>query len=146
MSSSGSSGYSGQCFCGAVRIEAKGAPFAMGYCHCGDCRAWAAAPVNAFTLWNAGSVQVTAGAEHLATYKKTDQSHRKYCEKCGGHVMTDHPGGGFVDVYAAVLPKLAFEPQLHLHYGSTVLRIADGLPKYLDLPAQFGGSGTEVDE
>jgi hypothetical protein len=138
--------HSARCFCGAVRVEATGAPFAMGYCHCSDCRAWSAAPVNAFTLWRAGSVSVREGAEHLATWRKTERSHRKYCAKCGGHLMTDHPGGGFTDVYAAVLPDLAFEPSLHLYYAERVLAIPDGLPKYRDLPAEFGGSGEQLPE
>jgi hypothetical protein len=66
--------YTGQCFCGAVRIETSGAPQAMGYCHCQFCRAWSAAPVNAFTLWRPEQVRITAGAEHLASYSKTPAS------------------------------------------------------------------------
>jgi hypothetical protein len=41
----------GRCFCGAVEITVTGDPVGMGYCHCSSCRSWAAAPVNAFTLW-----------------------------------------------------------------------------------------------
>jgi hypothetical protein len=146
MSTSNPTTHDGTCFCGAVHITASGEPFAMGYCHCGDCRAWSAGPVNAFTLWKRDAVEVTQGAEFLATHKKTDASHRQYCTKCGGHVMTDHPGGNFTDVYAAVLPSLAFEPGLHVHYESTVLRIRDGLPKLKDVPAEMGGSGETLPE
>ncbi len=60
--------YSGQCFCGAVRIEVTGKAEAMGYCHCHSCRSSSAAPVNAFTLWKPRRVGVTAGAEHIATF------------------------------------------------------------------------------
>ncbi|HKX08933.1 MAG TPA: hypothetical protein VJN67_12110 [Stellaceae bacterium] len=42
--------HSGGCFCGAVKLEVTAAPEAMDYCHCQSCRAWSAAPVNAFTL------------------------------------------------------------------------------------------------
>ena len=138
--------YQGRCFCGEVEIEATGAPFSMGYCHCADCRSWAAAPVNAFTLWQPEAIEVTCGADLVATFHKTENSHRKYCRKCGGHLMNHHPGPGFTDVYAATLPDLAFEPQLHVHYASAVLRVKDGLPKYADFPEQFGGSGKEVPE
>ena len=31
-------------------------------------------------------------------------SDRQYCTKCGGHLMTDHPPFGLVDVYAATIP------------------------------------------
>lgn len=136
----------GQCFCGAVEVEASGAPEAMGYCHCASCRAWSAGPVNAFTLWKPEAVAVTKGAEHIATYAKTPASERQYCSKCGGHVMTNHPGFGLVDVYAAILPSVAFEPVVHVNYAETVLPMKDGLPKLKDFPAELGGSGEAVPE
>ncbi|HXV00180.1 MAG TPA: hypothetical protein VG166_06760 [Caulobacteraceae bacterium] len=39
--------YKGECFCGAVKLEADGEPEAMGYCRC---RSWSGGPVNAFSL------------------------------------------------------------------------------------------------
>jgi hypothetical protein len=56
--------YQGACFCGAITIEATGAPFVMGYCHCRSCRSWSAGPVNALTLWRENEVRVTGGGEH----------------------------------------------------------------------------------
>ena len=138
--------YQGNCFCGSVRIEAEGAPEAMGYCHCGSCRAWAAAPVNAFTLWKKEAVRVTKGAEHLAVFSKNPTSERQYCRKCGGHVMTNHPPIGLIDVYAATIPGLRFVPGVHVNYAETVLPMRDGLPKLKDFPAAFGGSGDMVPE
>ena len=138
--------HKGACFCGAVKVEASGEPFAMGYCHCSDCRAWSAGPVNAFTLWKPDQVKVTQGGDDLATYNKTENTYRKFCTNCGGNVMSDHPGGGFTDVYAAILPTLDFNPGVHVHYGETVLRIKDGLPKFKDFPTEFGGSGDVVPE
>ena len=85
MSPSGQTKHKGSCFCGAVQITTSGAPFAMGYCHYKDCRAWSAGPVNAFTLWKRDAVEVTHGAEFLATYIRTEASHRQYCTKCNGH-------------------------------------------------------------
>jgi hypothetical protein len=136
--------HEGACFCGTVRVKATGAPFAMGFCHCDDCRAWSAAPVNGFTLWKRSDVSVTAGAENLATFKKTERSHRQFCTNCGGHVMTDHPGADFVDVYAAILPTLNFEPALHVHCKHSVVAIKDDMPKFADLPSEFGGSGALI--
>ena len=133
--------YAGACFCNAVQIRVHGAPKAMGYCHCQSCRSWSAGPVNAFTLWSPEDVEVTEGAEHLATFHKTDMSHRQYCKLCGGHVMTRHPPLNMIDVYAATIPDLPFAPQLHVNYAETVLRMRDGLPKLKDFPSEFGGSG-----
>ncbi|MNF07453.1 hypothetical protein D3C80_2076350 [compost metagenome] len=53
---------------------------------------------------------------------------------------------GLIDVYAAVIPDLAFLPGVHVHYQETVLHIKDGLPKLKDVPSELGGSGVGVDE
>ena len=128
------SSFKGACFCGAVSLECSGEPFMMGYCHCRSCRSWSAGPVNAFTLWRPNQVRITGGAEHVGTFAKTPASERQFCRLCGGHIMTNHPGGGFIDVYAATIPDLAFAPAIHVHYEETVLPMKDGLPKYLASP------------
>ena len=60
--------------------------------------------------------------------------------------MTNHPTFGLVDVYAAMLPSLKFEPAVHVNYAETVLPIKDGLPKLKDFPAELGGSGDMLPE
>ena len=138
--------YTGRCFCGEVEFEVTGAPAAMGYCHCESCRHWSAGPINAFTLWKPEAVKITKGSEHLATYNKTEHSYRRWCTTCGGHVLTEHPGMGLTDVYAAVIQGLKFEPHLHVHYGESVVRVRDGLPKQNDMPKEMGGSGVILPE
>lgn len=133
--------HNGECFCGAVQIEVSGEPVAMGYCHCRSCRSWSGGPVNAFSLWQPDAVRVTAGEEHVKSFQKTPLSNRIYCAACGGHLMTEHPTLGVTDVFAATIPTLDFKPALHVNYAETVLPIRDGLPKFKDFPADFGGSG-----
>lgn len=138
--------YEGKCFCGAVAIRVSGEPAGMGYCHCTSCREWSAGPVNAFSLWKKDAVQVTKGADELASYHKTEQSHRRWCKRCGGHVLTEHPAWGLIDVYAATIPSFPFKAGVHVNYGETVLHIKDGLPKMKDLPKEMGGSGQTLPE
>jgi hypothetical protein len=137
---------SGQCFCGSVQFQLTGEPVAMGYCHCSSCRHWSAGPVNAFTLWKPEALRVLRGADHIGEYAKTPISTRKWCTACGGHLFTHHPTFGLVDVYAAMIPQLRFEPALHVHYQESVLRIADGKPKMKDMPKEMGGSGITLPE
>ena len=138
--------HTGACFCGTVKFEVSGEPVAMGFCHCTSCRHWSAGPVNAFSLWKPDALKVTEGAAHIGTYNKTPISFRKWCKTCGGHLFTDHPTMGLVDIYAAMLPQLKFEPGVHVNYQETVLHIHDGKPKFKDMPKEMGGSGINLAE
>lgn len=138
--------HTGSCFCGTVTVEVSGEPAGMGYCHCRSCRSWSAGPVNAFTLWKPDSVKVTKGKDQIGSFKKTPTSDRKFCVKCGGHLMTDHPTFGLVDVYAATIPSFPFKAGVHVNYAETVLPMKDGLPKLKDFPKELGGSGEAVPE
>ncbi|WP_244851678.1 GFA family protein [Caballeronia sp. SL2Y3] len=138
--------YQGSCFCGAVRFTVNGKPEGMGYCHCESCRRWSAGPVNAFTLWKPDALRIIRGADHIATYNNTEQSYRKWCRICGGHLFTEHPHWGLIDVYAAVIDDFPYEPGVHVNYKESKLPMKDGLPKMQDLPKEMGGSGTSVAE
>jgi hypothetical protein len=138
--------HAGGCFCGEVQFEVSGEPVAMGFCHCSSCRHWAAAPVNAFSLWKPSAITVRRGAQSIGTFNKTSTSYRKWCTRCGGHLYTDHPPLGLIDVYAASIPTLKFEPGVHVHYQETVLHIHDGKPKMKDMPKEMGGSGVQLPE
>jgi hypothetical protein len=136
----------GKCYCGAVAIKLTGAPLQMGYCHCDSCRRYSAAPVAAFTLWKPENVRVRRGEKFLGRYRSSEMSHRRFCTKCGGHVMVEHPTLGLVDVRTGILPTVAFKPTVHLNYEETVLPMKDGLPKFKDFPASIGGSGETMPE
>ena len=138
--------HKGECFCGAVRLEVQGEPEGMGYCHCRSCRSWSGGPVNAFTLWSPVAVKVTKGEDKLQSFSKTEFSHRKWCQACGGHVLSAHPSLDMVDVCAGMLPTLDFQPAMHLNYVETVLPMKDGLPKFRGFPKEAGGTGETVDE
>src|ERR1700744_6526718 len=107
----------GSCFCGAVELTVTGSPEAMGYCHCRSCRSWSGGPVNAFSLWKPEAVRVKAGAQHVATFQKTELSQLQYCAKCVGPLMTNTPPLGLVDFFAATIPSLDFVPAVHVNYA-----------------------------
>jgi hypothetical protein len=138
--------HSGACYCGAVEIEAQGTPLDMGFCHCENCRRYSGAPIAGFTLFKSENVKVTKGSDFLGRYKSTDMSDRRFCTKCGSHVIVDHPTLGLVDIRGALPPTLAFKPTVHLNYSETILPIKDGLPKLRDFPAAIGGSGEAMPE
>ena len=102
--------------------------------------------MNAFSLWSPDQVTVTKGGHLIQTFNKTAGSSRKWCKNCGGHIMTDHPTLGLVDVYSATIPTFEHQPQLHVWYSESVLRIKDGKPKFKDGPKELGGSGETLPE
>ena len=145
--------YIGQCFCGDVEFSLNGEPEAMAYCHCDSCRQWSAGPVSAFTLWKPETVKITKGGNNIGGFtgnplsdEKALVSNRVWCKNCGGHVYTDHPTMGLVDVPAVVIKGLNFAPGFHVHYQESVHPIKDGLPKFRDLPEEAGGSGIGLPE
>ena len=145
--------HEGRCFCGDVEFTLTGEPEAMAYCHCDSCRRWSAGPVSAFTLWQPDSVKITKGQNNIAAFDKnpdsdneTVVSNRKWCKTCGGHVFTDHPTMGLIDVPAVVIDGFNFKPGFHVHYQESVHAIKDGLPKFKELPEAAGGSGEQCTE
>ncbi|KGI78303.1 GFA family protein [Oleiagrimonas soli] len=135
-----------RCFCGAVELEISGQPEGMGYCHCASCREWSAGPVNAFSLWPKDAVKVRKGQDKLAHYAKHPRSVRYWCSTCGGHLFTEHPEWGLIDVFAAVIEDFEFAPGVHANYQETVLPMHDGLTKFRDFPEPLGGSGETIAE
>ena len=145
--------YKGSCFCGDVKFTVTGKPEAVAYCHCDSCRQWSAGPLSSFSLWKPSSLESTQGLDNIAGYDRnplsddtTVVSNRVWCKSCGGHVYTDHPTMGLIDVPAVIIKGLSFKPAFHVHYQETVHRMKDGLPKFKDLPKEAGGSGIELEE
>ncbi|MGB1357711.1 MAG: GFA family protein [Candidatus Puniceispirillaceae bacterium] len=139
--------YKGGCFCGEVQFELADDPVAMLVCHCRVCRGWSAAPVNGASLFKPEDVTITKGAGSLRSYAQNEGHERSWCEKCGGHVLTDHRETyGIIDVYASVIEDFTFAPTAHVNYESTIMPMRDGLPKFKDFPAEMGGSGDMLAE
>jgi len=93
------------------------------------------------SLFPLGSVTVTKGEDNIGSFTKNPNSDRKFCKTCGGHLFTDPPPMGLVDVYANVMPGYKHVPAIHVHYQNKSVSVNDGLPKFKDMPAEFGGSG-----
>jgi hypothetical protein len=138
--------HKGQCFCGQVEVEVTGEAAVQGYCHCESCRSMAAAPVRGLTLFPAEAVRVTKGEAQLKGYSKTDFSDRRHCANCGGQVLIYHPSIGMTDVHSETLKGFDFRPALHVNYQERTLPVRDGLPKFKDFPAGFGGSDETIPE
>ncbi|MDG2063422.1 MAG: GFA family protein, partial [SAR324 cluster bacterium] len=108
--------------------------------------AWSATPINSYSFWRFDQLEITKGLENIQTFSKTNHSKRKFCKKCGGHIMTEHPSSNLVDVFAVILEDFSFKPSIHVNYESKTISVKDGLPKFKDLPEEFNGSGEVLPE
>ena len=72
------------------------------------------------------SVRIARGEADIGTFHKTENSYRKFCKQCGGHLMTEHPRMRLVDVYANLLQGYTHEPTLHANYASKMVSVRDG--------------------
>jgi hypothetical protein len=142
--------HEGGCACGAVKVTANGKPRSAGYCHCESCRRWHTAPINAWAAWPGDAVTITQGEDKLVRFDTRDQGGsnvRCECGQCGSGVMNQRHDGMTV-VYPSALYGSGFkhEPMVHIHYQERVLDVNDGLPKFADSPAEFGGTGEMIEE
>lgn len=137
----------GSCYCGAVTVTVKGPPAAAGYCHCLECRKWHSAPINAFGIWPEANVTIEGPTTTSAV---SEASGRVSCSKCGGCLVNLKPTLGMTAVYPMTLAgpeaTFKFEPAFHIFYAERVMDVHDELPKFTDMPEQFGGSGKTVEE
>ncbi len=138
--------YEGSCFCGKIKLEVTGPAVTQGFCHCDSCRKWSATPVTAYVLFPEANVKVTDGEDSVGGFDRDGKARRVHCTKCGGAVMTEIPAAGIVDVYAPTIPEFNFTPEAHVNYAERMIDMADGLPKFKDMPEQAGGSGELIAE
>ena len=71
--------FTGGCFCGDIRIEATGAPYRVGLCHCLDCRKHTGSLFHASAIFPADAVTVTG---ETRAFKG-----RSFCPRCGSSVF-----------------------------------------------------------
>jgi hypothetical protein len=76
---SGMTTTTGSCLCGAVKIEAEGAPYRVGVCHCLDCRKHHGALFYAAAIFPEGSVSIHGKTAHYGG--------RHFCPVCGASVF-----------------------------------------------------------
>ncbi len=58
------------------------------------------------------------------------------------------PQTNMIAVYPMTLAgsALKYEPTLHIFYSERVMDIRDELPKYADMPEEYGGSGELIEQ
>ncbi|MEM8755331.1 MAG: GFA family protein [Pseudomonadota bacterium] len=134
---------SGACYCGKVRARVSGAPVSTGWCHCRSCRRWHGAPMIVWGAWASDNVEIVGDVRHSTA---DPGSERLVCASCGGAVANRKPAWGVTLFYGDFFDGPPLKPDHHVHYGERIYAMADGLPKFVDLPARLGGGGAMAAE
>ncbi|KAK9811622.1 hypothetical protein WJX72_007139 [[Myrmecia] bisecta] len=134
------------------------------YCHCTSCQRHSGDYIRASLIWNNASsdsgegedpsfgeeLQVLEGKELLSRKHcifPEKESNRYFCSRCGTPCLVTV--GKYVTASPVIFPDVDFKPTLHLYCSHSKKNLVgvmkDGLPKYADIPAEFGGSGELVE-
>lgn len=84
---------------------------------------------------------ITGELTTFTVTKSPDATVRHACQHCGGRIFNS-----FQDYPRTIFPDLCandawFEPQMHLYWENRRIEVVDALPKFLDFPKEFGGTG-----
>jgi hypothetical protein len=136
----------GGCGCGAVRFALSQPPTAAAYCHCTRCQKRTGTASQASVRVPAGSVTITAGAEHVGQWTLADGMAKAFCSRCGCHVFARDPATG--DIRAIRMSAFDGDPGVrplaHQFVGDAAAwepLPEDGLPRFdAGIPPELTGA------
>jgi hypothetical protein len=133
--------HSGQCRCGAVRIEASGAPLVTMACHCTGCQRMTGGAYSLSSLYPADCFLMSKGAT-VRGGMKTGPDHQ-FCPECMSWMFTVPQGlDGFVNVRASLFNDAAdHRPYVEMcrsealpGASSGAVRSYEGFPRETEFP------------
>lgn len=133
--------YTAHCHCHSVRYEVCADPVDAKLCHCRNCQVLHGAPMQWAAIFHKHDVRFIAGVEHLRFYNSTlNRPERTLpckvaCALCGTLIADEGRAMwlAFPTLFDFGEPPQVpdtFRPTSHIFYGSRVLEIDDGLPKW----------------
>ena len=118
------------------------------HCHCRRCQRYHGAAFASVVGFDAASVLLLGDPSKLARSEPSDPG-RLFCRGCGTPVVNDSAVWNTVGTFPPMFHSTDEHAELpawvwdrHEWLGSRAVEpAADGLPRYLDTPVEFGGSG-----
>ena len=125
----------GGCGCGAVRYEITQPLAGAIYCHCTRCQRRSGSGASASARLAPGSLEITAGEQHLRAWAPAGALDKVFCGECGSAVMVRDPASG--DARLVRLGAIDGDPGVRPSARQFVASAApwepipdDGLPRY----------------
>jgi hypothetical protein len=145
------------CFCGAVVIEVRADPVDAKICHCPACQRLHGAPFQWAVIFHKRDVRFVRGVDRLFFFRAEtgraghDPPCKLSCVDCRSPIADEGRRmflafGPLFDFGSPPRVPRSFEPSCHIFYGTRVIDVDDGRPKYLGhkgrSPSFEGGSAT----
>eukprot|EP00930_Biecheleria_cincta_P040451 TRINITY_DN27715_c0_g3_i2.p1 TRINITY_DN27715_c0_g3~~TRINITY_DN27715_c0_g3_i2.p1 ORF type:complete len:433 (+),score=73.25 TRINITY_DN27715_c0_g3_i2:44-1342(+) len=135
------------CICGAVQVFISTEAAKRVLCHCEDCRRWTGS-AGVMSAWYPRSEVVTRG--ELTSFRKHPKSTRlrKNCARCFSCLLVEHadPVVNILEICIGSMKQDLVKLDAHLFFSQPVLRMADQVNKFIDMPQILGGSGKLIRE
>jgi ADP-ribosyl-[dinitrogen reductase] hydrolase len=105
----------GSCLCGAVAYQADAPLERIVHCHCRTCRKTHATAFSSVTAVPREKFCWTRGEDVLSAYESSPGKFRRFCSRCGSHLMAERVAQPFVMLRLGCLDTAVDErPQVHI--------------------------------
>lgn len=81
----------GSCLCGEVRYEVDADASAIVHCHCATCRKAHGSAFSSVANVPREAFRWTSGEALLNSFESSPGKFRRFCSRCGSHVVADRP-------------------------------------------------------
>jgi hypothetical protein len=106
---------SGSCLCGAVAYEVAAPLERIVHCHCQTCRKTHGAAFSSVTAVPREKFRWTRGEDVLSAYQSSPGKFRRFCSRCGSHIMAERVAQPVVLLRLGCLDTtLGERPQMHI--------------------------------
>ncbi len=82
----------GSCLCGSVTYEVEADVGRIVHCHCRTCRKTHGAAFSPVTSVPRDKFHWTKGADLLSSFESSPGKFRRFCGRCGSHIVADRVG------------------------------------------------------
>ena len=105
----------GSCMCGSVAYEVDAAARPIIHCHCQTCRKAHGTAFSSFSAVPRESFRWTKGEELLSGYESSPGKLRRFCSKCGSHILAERVGKPIVMLRLGCLDTaITDRPKAHI--------------------------------
>lgn len=105
----------GSCLCGGVAYEVDAELGRIAHCHCPTCRKTHGAAFSSVTAVPREKFRWVRGAELLGSFESSAGKFRRFCTRCGSHIMAERTAQPTVLLRLGCLDTATGErPQVHI--------------------------------